>query len=317
MGMSLPTVLPEADRSVLMVRVNRATATVREVLRARIILALSEHGVRETARQVGCAKSTVVKWRDRYRVEGLAGLRDRPRSGAPRIHSDAQRRAVAATATSQPPRPWGCWTHARLAERVNSQLAAAGPAATAGGGPVRPVSACWVGRVLRDAHIRVHRVHGWLHRKPDPLFDARIAAIEAAVAAAAAGHSAVICLDEKTAVGVRTPCHRDSYARTDAGAGSSSTAAPAPCPGTALRRRPAGSSRCAGPDPGWTRRPSPPCSMTCSPPRAPTSRSLWTTDRPTPARTPAAGSMPTPRCRCCSPRSTPPGPTPKRSSSPS
>src|SRR3954452_6525286 len=211
MGMSLPTVLPEADRSVLMVRVNRATATVREVLRARIILALSEHGVRETARQVGCAKSTGVKWRDRARVEGLAGRRDRPRSAAPRIHSDAQRRAVAATATSQPPRPWGCWTHARLAERVNSQLAAAGPAATAGGGPVRPVSACWVGRVLREAHIRVHRVRGWLHRKPDPLFDARIAAIDAAEAAAGAGHSAVLCLDEKTAVGARTPCHRDSY----------------------------------------------------------------------------------------------------------
>src|SRR4051812_16909886 len=208
MGMSLPTVLPEADRCVLMVRVNRATATVREVLRARIVLALSEHGVRETARRVGCAKSTVVKWRDRYRVEGLAGLRDRPRSGAPRIHGDARRRAVAATATSQPPRPWGCWTHARLAERVNSQLAAAGPA---GGGPGRPGGACWGGRGLREAHIGVHRVRGWLHRNPDPLFDARIAAIEAAVAAAGAGHSAVLCLDEKTAVGVRTPCHRDSY----------------------------------------------------------------------------------------------------------
>src|SRR3954449_1580844 len=207
MGMSLPT----ADRSVLVVRVNRATATVREVLRARIILALSEHGVRETARRVGCAKSTVVKWRDRYRVEGLAGLRDRPRSGAPRIHGDAQRRAVAATATSQPPRPWGCWTHARLAERVNSQLAAAGPAGTAGGGPVRPVSACWVGRVLRDAHIRVHRVRGWLHRKPDPQFEERIAAIEAAVAVARRGQRTVLCLDEKTALPVRTPCHPDTY----------------------------------------------------------------------------------------------------------
>ena len=50
----------------------------------------------------------------------------------------------------------------------------------ASSGPVRPVSACWVGRVLRDAHIRVHRVHrvrGWLHRIPEALFDARIAAI--------------------------------------------------------------------------------------------------------------------------------------------
>src|SRR3954463_13214489 len=211
MGMSLPTGVPGADRFVLMVRVNRATATVREVLRARIILALSEHGVRETARRVGCAKSTVVKWRDRYRAEGLAGLRDRPRSGAPRIHGDAQRRAVAATATSEPPRPWGCWTHARLAERVNSQLAAAGPAGTAGGGPVRPVSACWVGRVLRDAHIRVHRVRGWLHRKPDPQFEERIAAIEAAVAVARRGQRTVLCLDEKTALPVRTPCHPDTY----------------------------------------------------------------------------------------------------------
>src|SRR4051812_12195056 len=108
MGMSLPTALPEADRSVLTARVNRATAPVREVLRARIILACSEHGVRETARRVSCAKSTVVKWRDRYRVEGLAGLRDRPRSGAPRIHSDAPRRAVAAPAPRPPPRPRGC-----------------------------------------------------------------------------------------------------------------------------------------------------------------------------------------------------------------
>src|SRR3954471_15291734 len=154
MGMSLPAVLPEADRSVLVVRVNRATATVREVLRARIILALSEHGVRETARRVGCAKSTVVKWRDRYRAEGLAGLRDRPRSGAPRIHGDAQRRAGAPTASSEPPRPWGCWTHARLAERVNSQLAAAGPAGTAGGGPLPAGGARLVGRGRWGGHTR-------------------------------------------------------------------------------------------------------------------------------------------------------------------
>jgi transposase len=208
--MSLPTALPEADRAVLTARVNRATATVREVLRARIVLTLSGHGVRQTARLVGCSKSTVVKWRDRYRAEGLAGLRDRPRCGAPRMHGDRLRRAVAATATSDPPRPWGCWTHARLAERVNSQLAVAADAET-GGGPVRPVSAGWVGRVLRDAHIRVHRVRGWLHRKPDPLFAARIAAIEAAVAAARAGAGTVVCLDEKTAVPVRTPGHPDSY----------------------------------------------------------------------------------------------------------
>jgi transposase len=202
MGMLLPTALPEADRAVLVARVNRATSTQRDALRALIVLTLDEHGVRATARLVGCATSTVVKWRDRYRQRGLEGLRDLPRSGAPRIHGDEQRRRVAAAATSQPPRPWGSWTHARLAEHVNA-------APVAGSG--QPVSRCWVRRVLREAHIRVHLVRGWLHRTPDPHFDERIAAIQAAVADARAGRRTVICLDEKTALPVRTPCHPDSH----------------------------------------------------------------------------------------------------------
>lgn len=51
-----------------------------------------------------------------------------------------------------------------------------------------------------------------MHRKPDPLFEARIAAIEAAVAAARTGKATVVCIDEKTAVSVRTPIHADTRA---------------------------------------------------------------------------------------------------------
>jgi transposase len=120
MGMLLPTAPPEAGRAVLGTRVNRATSTQRDALRALIILTLGEHGGRATARLVGCATSTVVKWPNRYRKRELERLRDLPRSGAPRIHGDEQRRRVAAAATSQPPRPWGWWTHARLAEHVNA-----------------------------------------------------------------------------------------------------------------------------------------------------------------------------------------------------
>jgi hypothetical protein len=213
--MSLPTVLPEADRAALIACVNRPTSTQRDVLRARIILTWPDHGMRATARLLGCAKSTVVKWRDRYRARGLPGLRDLPRSGAPRTHGDKQRRAVAAVATTDPPRPWGSWTHARLAAHVNSLspafLDAPDRAAAATPVSAAPVSRSWVGRVLRDAHIRVHRVRGWLHRKPDPQFEERIAAIEAAVAVARRGQRTVLCLDEKTALAVRTPCHPDTY----------------------------------------------------------------------------------------------------------
>src|SRR3954452_15508871 len=44
MGMLLPTALPEADRAVLVARVNRATSTQRDALRALIILTLDGHG---------------------------------------------------------------------------------------------------------------------------------------------------------------------------------------------------------------------------------------------------------------------------------
>src|SRR3954467_11615940 len=98
MGMLLPTALPEADRAVLVTRVNRATSTQRDALRALIILTLDEHGVRATARLVGCATSTVVKWRDRHRQPGRGGLRDLPRSGAPRS-------TAMSSAVGSPPRP--------------------------------------------------------------------------------------------------------------------------------------------------------------------------------------------------------------------
>src|SRR4051812_41294938 len=175
-----------------------------------IILTWPDHGMRVTARLLGCARSTVVTWRDRYRARGLPGLRDLPRCGAPRTHGDKQRRAVAAVATTEPPRPWGSWTHARLAAHVSS-LSQAFRDAPDGAAAAAPVSRSWVGRVLRDAHIRVHRVRGWLHRKPDPQFEERIAAIEAAVAVARRGQRTVLCLDEKTALPVGTPCHPDTY----------------------------------------------------------------------------------------------------------
>lgn len=52
--------------------------------RARIVL-LSADGLGPTAvaAELGCSKQTVITWRERYRAEGLSGLRDAPRSGRP------------------------------------------------------------------------------------------------------------------------------------------------------------------------------------------------------------------------------------------
>jgi transposase len=53
-------------------------------LRARIVLLCRDgHGPSAVAERARCTKQTVIVWRERYRREGLSGLRDAPRSGRP------------------------------------------------------------------------------------------------------------------------------------------------------------------------------------------------------------------------------------------
>ena len=58
----------------------------RQVVRARIVLDAAA-GLPNAliARRVGVAPNTVRKWRKRFCTHGYAGLRDRPRSGRPRV----------------------------------------------------------------------------------------------------------------------------------------------------------------------------------------------------------------------------------------
>ena len=53
-------------------------------LRARIVLLCRDGlGPAAVAEQARCTKQTVIVWRERYRRDGLGGLRDAPRSGRP------------------------------------------------------------------------------------------------------------------------------------------------------------------------------------------------------------------------------------------
>ncbi len=74
---------PQQSRELRLI-VGRQKAPYREVVRASIILYLSK-GVSfsETAGKVGIARRIVYKWAKRFLAEGIAGLKDRPRSGRP------------------------------------------------------------------------------------------------------------------------------------------------------------------------------------------------------------------------------------------
>ena len=67
-------------------------------LRARIVLRAAE-GLSNTAiaDELGVAKHTVGKWRERFARDRPEGLQDRPRSGAPRTATDEQVAALLMT----------------------------------------------------------------------------------------------------------------------------------------------------------------------------------------------------------------------------
>ncbi len=75
-------------RGVLEGLTRRTTVAVGLARRARIVL-LAAEGVplERIARQLDVDRNVVRTWVDRYRLGGLVGLEDRPRSGRPRTFS--------------------------------------------------------------------------------------------------------------------------------------------------------------------------------------------------------------------------------------
>jgi transposase len=79
----------------------------------------------EVARRIGCAPSSVMRWRDAVRAEGSAGLKVRTSPGRPPKLTSAQRRRLEKLLLAGP-RTCGyrtdLWTTARIAEVIRKQF---------------------------------------------------------------------------------------------------------------------------------------------------------------------------------------------------
>ena len=201
--MLLPTVprLTDATRAELEKIAARPSNQQRLAQRARLVLALDEAdgAVRAVAKAFAVTAATVRKWARRVAEHGIAGLRDRDRSGRPCCYQDEVVRDLLTLATSTPPKPYARWSHARLAQAMGELNWG--------------VSASWVTRTLSRLRMKVHRVIGWLGRRGDPDFDLKVAAVQAAITSAGNGEDPhpVLSLDEKTAYSVRTPVRADTH----------------------------------------------------------------------------------------------------------
>ena len=111
---AVPVTLTAAERKTLKKTVQGAKTPYRDRLRAQIVLdaARGQDNARIAA-GLGVSVNTARKWRGRFADRGLAGLRDLPRAGRPRVISGADRAAVVALACQLPAQtgvPLSRWT---------------------------------------------------------------------------------------------------------------------------------------------------------------------------------------------------------------
>src|SRR5215212_2589999 len=147
-------------------------------LRARVVLQAAE-GRSNTAiaAELGVAKHTVGKWRERFAKDRLEGLRDQPRSGAPRTVTDERVAELLVRTLEAAPEDATHWS-------TRAMAAACG------------LSAATVQRVWRAFGLKPHRIEGF-QLSSDPDFVAKVRDI-VGLYLNPPDRALVLCVDEKT-----------------------------------------------------------------------------------------------------------------------
>jgi transposase len=111
--------LEPKERAELEARLRAATTEQRQLLRIRIVLEAAEGtATREIAREFDTTPTTVSLWRGRFAREGLAGLEDLPRSGAPPIYNEVTDQRIRAVLDGSPPAGFARWNGPLIAEAL-------------------------------------------------------------------------------------------------------------------------------------------------------------------------------------------------------
>jgi transposase len=180
-GRKLPAIeLDEAERAELMSLASRRSTAQALALRARIILACTEGGQNKViAERMGLDRETVGKWRRRFLLHRLEGLRDEPRSGTPRTIEDARIEAVIVRTLETLPPDATHWSSRGMAKASG-------------------VSISSVQRIWRAFGLQPHRLETF-KLSTDPDFVAKVRDV-VGLYISPPEHAIVLCVDEKSQI---------------------------------------------------------------------------------------------------------------------
>jgi transposase len=149
-------------------------------LRARIVLRCAEGATNQAvAGEVGACAHTVGKWRERFAKDRLEGLRDAPRSGAPRTVTDERVAELLVRTLETMPEGATHWS-------TRSMAAACG------------LSPATVQRVWRAFGLKPHRAETFAFSS-DPAFVDKVRDV-VGLYLAPPDRALVLCVDEKTEI---------------------------------------------------------------------------------------------------------------------
>lgn len=173
-------VCSEDDRRTLADWANSRSIEWRLVERAKMITKILDGmPIREIAQTMGTGQNTVIKWRNRFAVQGIKGLYDSPRSGKPVKYDKDFRNSILRTLELPPPKGQACWDGPAIARHLKASD-----------------DAVW--RVLRKEGICLARQRSWCI-STDPEFAPKAADI-IGLYLAPPQNALVISIDEKPGI---------------------------------------------------------------------------------------------------------------------
>lgn len=172
--------LTKEQREELVRWTRRSTTAQALAMRARIVLACAAGGDDlEVAEEVGANRTTVGKWRRRFIANGMDGLLDEPRPGAPRKISDADVERVIVRTLETKPRDATHWSTRSMAAEIGMTQSA-------------------ITRIWRAFALQPHRTTTFKLSK-DPLFVEKVRDI-VGLYLSPPDRALVLCVDEKTQI---------------------------------------------------------------------------------------------------------------------
>ena len=196
-------VLSQAEEVVLSARARSGRTEYRDRLRASIVLkAASGAANTAIAEALSVCVDTVRRWRKRFAIGRLAGLKDSPRSGRPPTYGGVVRAEAVAVACALPAEtgvPLSRWSAPEIARELATRRQVV-------------VSASTVRRWLTHDALKPWQHRSWISIR-DPDFAVKAARVLDLYAGIWDGqplgeNDFVVCADEKTSIQARCRCHR-------------------------------------------------------------------------------------------------------------